>query len=369
MLLALSSAYMYSDGFFDLEDVPEAPSQLMATAGIGSVYLDWEPPASDGGSPITGYRIYITNQSDSVLSTGRLLGTTSQTQYNCVNLTNGITYHFLVTAVNAKGEGAIARISAVPIDASGNLTVYFLDVGQGDSIFIQTPDGKNILIDSGPNSSYPTLNMFLQSKSITIIDVMVATHPDEDHIGGLDNVLMDYEVLCVYDSGFYKNTQIYQRFRDLVVAEGCPYYNDTDIDPGILNWSSEVIFHLLHINASSHSANDASIVLKMSFGTVDFLLTGDAEKDVESWMLPLYDLDVEILKVGHHGSNSSSSSSFLAEVTPYVAIISVGSANTYNHPHPDAVSRLMDIGAEIYRTDLNRTVVITTDGTGWEVIV
>jgi len=368
MLLAISSAYIFSDDIFDPDQVPSAPMELMAAAGIGTVFLDWESPESDGGSPIQEYRVYVSNVSESVLATGRLIGITLQTQFNCVNLTPGLTHYFLVTAVNEKGEGAIAQITAVPIDASGNLTVYFIDVGQGDSILIQTPDGKNILIDSGSDSAYSALDSFLQSKSITVIDVVVATHPDEDHIGGLDDVLLDYDVLSVYDSGFYKDTQIYERFRNYTDTEGCPYYNDTNIDPGILNWSSEVFFYLLHIDADAADANDASIVLKMSFGEVDFLLTGDAEEHVESWMLPLYDLDVEILKVGHHGSRTSSSLPFLTEVTPSVAIISVGEDNRYEHPHNETIDKLTDIGADIYRTDLNRTITITTDGTGWDIL-
>ena len=369
MILALSSVYIYSDDYIDVESVPSIPLNLTASGGIASVYLDWDEPASDGGKIILEYRIYVYNESVASATSGMYVGSTSHTYFTCFNLSTGLIHYFLVAAVNSKGYGPMANVSAVPINASGNLTVYFIDVGQGDAALIQTPDGKNILIDSGKGSAYSALNSTLQSKSITVIDVLIATHPHEDHIGGLDEILRDYEVLRVYDSGYYSDSKAYDNFRKAVLAEGCPYYNDTHLDPGeTMDWSTEVQFVLIHIDAAASSANDASIIIKMSFGTVDFLFTGDAEIATENRILPLFDLDVEILKVGHHGSDTSSGASFLDEVTPLVAVISVGANNTYNHPSPDRLAQLEQRGAEIYRTDLNGSIAITTDGECWDVL-
>lgn len=253
---------------------------------------------------------------------------------------------------------------------AGNSTVYFIDVGQGDSQLIKTSDGRNVLIDAGPPSAGSALVAFLVSHNATTLDAFVLTHPDADHIGGGDDVLAACTVLSVYQSGYEAGSKTYAAFQAAVAAEGCPAYNDTDLDPGDrLGVNGSLTFEIMAINALSDNANDASLIVKMTDGTVDFLFMGDASSLVESEMSVALGgaLDVEVLKVGHHGSASSSSASFLSRTTPVVAVIGVGTGNTYGHPTNQTLDRLSAAGAQVYRTDLNGTVAITTDGTAWAI--
>lgn len=254
---------------------------------------------------------------------------------------------------------------------TGNSMVYFIDVGQGDAELIKTSDGKNVLIDAGPPSASSSLVSFLISHNATTLDALVLTHPDSDHIGGADDVLAGCTVLSVYESGYYTDTKTYAALRAAVATEGCPTYNDTQLDPGDrLDINSSVTFEIMAINARSVDPNDASLIIKMTDGTVDLLFEGDASSSVEGHMDGMFGsaMDVEVLKVGHHGSSSSTSASFLSQTTPAVAIIEVGTGNTYGHPANQTLDRLSAAGAQVYRTDLNGTITITTDGTTWAVV-
>ncbi|MGC9435722.1 MAG: PKD domain-containing protein, partial [Methanomicrobiales archaeon] len=254
--------------------------------------------------------------------------------------------------------------------APDNTTVYFIDVGQGDSIFIQTPDSRNILIDSGEDSISSVVTGFLGNHSVSTIDVMVATHPDADHIGGLDEVLESYQVLSVYHPGYERATTAYTEFINAAEDEGCPIYTDAQLDPGdMMNWSAEVDFQLLSIDNDSVDSNEASIILKMTYGTVDFLFTADMDFDMEDDLIASpYDIDIEILKVAHHGSKYATDNDFLAETTPEVGVICVGD-NLYGHPTNETITRLYSHGVEVYRTDNNGTVIVTTNGTAYDVMV
>jgi len=253
----------------------------------------------------------------------------------------------------------------------GNTTAYFIDVGQGDSILIVTGDNRTVLIDAGGSTSASVVVSFIQNLSIGVIDAFVLTHPDADHIGWSDEVLEAFDVLAIYHSGFVKDTATYNRFEQAAKAEGCPIYTDEHLDPGdYLPLNSSVLFQVMHIDAEARDANSASIVLKMSCGTVDFLFTGDIDSKVESSIVSSFGaaVDIEVLKVAHHGSRYSSSEQFLSATSPEIAVISAGAGNTYGHPHEEALERLEASGATIYRTDMNGTMVITTDGVDWSVI-
>ncbi|MDW5563509.1 MAG: ComEC/Rec2 family competence protein [Methanomassiliicoccus sp.] len=262
--------------------------------------------------------------------------------------------------------------SASPSDAGSttNATVYFIDVGQGDAELIKTAEGRNVLIDAGPSSAGPTLVAFLRSHNATILDAFVLTHPDADHIGGAKDVLDACTVLAVYQSGYASSTKTFTSLQAAVVAEGCPSYDDAQLNPGDrLDLNASVTFEVMSINAHADSSNDASVVLKMTDGSVDILFEGDASSSVESKMDVDFGttMDVEVLKVGHHGSASSTSAAFLAQTTPAVAIIEVGTGNTYGHPTNQTLDRLGKAGAEIYRTDLQGTIALTTDGATWAI--
>lgn len=249
-----------------------------------------------------------------------------------------------------------------------NVRVDFIDVGQGDAELITTSDGKTVLIDAGTRS-YSALLSFLGSRSVTALDAFILTHPDADHIGGADEIIERLEVRSIYHPGVplaAQNTATYREFLAAAQAEGCPIYTDEQLDPGdYLNISVTEDFRLLAIDAAAEDTNDASIVIRFTAESRSFLFTGDIGFAVEGWLVEHYpgELDVDVLKVAHHGSASSSSNAFLDKVTPQLAVIEVG-ANAYGHPTQAALDRLTAHGADIARTDLIDAAAYTVPVTG-----
>jgi len=251
-------------------------------------------------------------------------------------------------------------------DHEGNLTVHFIDVGQGDSILIETPNGNTMLIDGGSRSEGDTVTEYLNQLDISTINVMVATHPHEDHIGGLNDVLSNFNVLQVYDPGVAHTSQTYENFLLKIDANNIDYSigragQSIDLDPNI---DFEIISPSI---IDEDELNDNSIVIKMTYHDVSFLFTGDAESPPENTMVQNYNVDATILKVGHHGSSSSTSQTFLNEVSPDIAIIQVGADNSYGHPTQNTLNKLKSVGAYVYRTDIDGTVIVSTDGFTYDV--
>ncbi|RLF52081.1 MAG: hypothetical protein DRN24_03845 [Thermoplasmata archaeon] len=252
------------------------------------------------------------------------------------------------------------------------LNVYYIDVGQGDSILIQTPENNFVLIDTGSRIYADKVISFLNNHHVTTIKTFIATHPHEDHIGGCEEIFNAFHILTVYHPGYYIDSQAYQRFLEAVENEGCTVYTDDKIDPGdYIDISSSLSCRVLNINRYASNANDAGIVLRLDYDQVSFLFTGDINGDrgdyVESYLVDYWDVDIDILKVAHHGSRHSSTDYFLKEATPRVSIISVGSDNPYGHPHQETLDRLSQYSSLIYRTDLNGDITVTTDGVTWNI--
>ena len=243
----------------------------------------------------------------------------------------------------------------------GELKVYFLDVGQGDSIYIKTPKGDDILIDGGDNKYGDIVVNYLTELGVDDIEVIIATHPDADHIGGLDIVLNHFDVKAVYAPRVTHTTKTYEDFIIAVKNEGLKF---KEAKAGIeLPLDGIKAKFVAPVNTYSDDLNSWSAVLKLEFGEISFLFTGDATFKSEADMLSTnQDLEATVLKLGHHGANSSSSDDFLNKVNPKYGIVSAGLNNKYGHPTPEILAKLNNRGVEVYRTDLQGTIVATSDG-------
>ena len=250
--------------------------------------------------------------------------------------------------------------SAVP---AAQLRVDFIDVGQGDATLIEAGDTA-ILVDGGDGSveAQESLEDFLQAWHIQDIDLMVATHPHADHIGGLIDVLALYDVREIWTNGDTSGSQTYGDFALAVAQEQAAGATLREVTRGYTAEFDGLNISVFHPPALTGDTNEDSLVLRLTCGMVDILLVGDATTDSEASMLAAgLALDSDVLKVGHHGSSTSTSAPFLATVTPEDAVISVGAGNTYGHPAQDTLDRLAAVGATVYRTDQNGTVVLTSD--------
>ncbi len=242
------------------------------------------------------------------------------------------------------------------------LEVYFLDVGQGDSEILRYGD-QTMLIDAGTNASTTALLSDIKNLGISKFDVVVATHPHEDHIGGLDAVINNYTIGMLY---MPKVTATTKTYTDVLTAIKNKGYTVTTPVPGSTFNLGDVQCTILAPNSQSYEdLNNYSIVIRVTYGTTSFLFTGDAEVQSEEEMLAKgYNLKADVLKVGHHGSSSSTSPEFLKAVTPQYAVIEVGQGNDYGHPHQITLDKLATANVKIYRTDLNGTVTFKSDGAG-----
>jgi len=269
------------------------------------------------------------------------------------------------------------------------LVVTFLDVGQGDCILVEIPNGKRVLIDGGGVERREKIRgtedqkssdavgekvvvPFLHRKGINHLDLVILTHPHADHVGGLNIVLDEIKVDQVLDGGQVYDSQAYRRFKELIKANQIKYVIARAGQ--VINFGGEIegrIFNpsLPFLQNTNSDPNNNSIVMRLVYGDISFLFTGDLEKEGEERVLSLNsDLHSTVMKVGHHGSSTSTSDEFLRAVSPKVAVVSVGKHNRYHHPCPSTLRRLTMAGVETYRTDENGAVVVLTDGKSYTTV-
>lgn len=262
-------------------------------------------------------------------------------------------------------EDPPAQNPQAPTPTEGELSVHFLDVGQADAILILDGD-KTMMIDTGdwPNGEDKAYMLsYIESLGITVIDYLVLTHPDADHIGGAPEVINTFDVKNCIMPNATKTSAVFERtikaLEDNEVNVILPVPGD---DYTLKNASFRI---LAPINEKYKDSNDYSVVLRMQYGEKSILFTGDAETLSESEMLEKYtaaDLKADVLKVGHHGSSTSSTQTFLDLVDPDYAVISCGVGNSYGHPHSAVIDRLNARELALFRTDTQGTIVLKTDG-------
>jgi len=251
----------------------------------------------------------------------------------------------------------------------GDLTVKFLDVGQGDSILINTPNGRNIVVDGGPGTAVMERLGEETSFWLKNLDLIVLTHPDLDHLEGLLEIMKRYRVKQILLTGVNHKSELYKVFLKTLRSENTDIYL---ADPG-QDWllDQDVYLDILAPNisvalAEVENVNDSSIVAKLVYKDTSLLLSGDAEKNAEQEILLTdYDLGSDILKAGHHGSKTSSTVNYLNAVRPKDAIVMAGRDNQYNHPHLETVLKYDEMGIGWRTTKEEGTIMVSSDGGNW----
>lgn len=283
-------------------------------------------------------------------------------------LKNGRTYLPIRAVLEAFGAKVLwaeeqnAVIVTLPesTPAEKELNIHFIDVGQGDAILMDYGDYE-ILIDGGNNKDGKTVAAYLQEYVDGPLDLMIATHPDADHIGGLDTVLQAYEVAHIIDSGEVKTTKTYQDYWNAALTEGCPITYDADMTIPLGNDNAPILT-IIETGDGYKDSNDNSVVSRLEYGDISLLLTGDMEQKAETASLHKF-RPATVLKAGHHGSSTSSSQAFLDLVQPKYVVISAGKNNSYQHPHQAVLERFFQKGATVYGTFRSGSICMTTDGT------
>ena len=242
-------------------------------------------------------------------------------------------------------------------------SVHIIDVGQGDSIFIQTPENKRILMDAGDEDAEHTVYSYLKRRGVKKIDVLIATHPDTDHIGSMDYIIDKFKISHFYMPEAKTDSEAFYNLLDSCKDKNLKIEYLTKGD--VLKIDSSTSMEILSPSTITDKNNLNSIVSLLNYKGYEFLFTGDAEKENESEILSSCNLpDIEFLKAGHHGSSSSSTDKFIAKLKPEAVAISCGYNNDYGHPHRSVLDTFRENGSVVYRTDKNGTLVFYCDENG-----
>ena len=242
-------------------------------------------------------------------------------------------------------------------ESSSNLKIYFVDVGQADCILIND-NNEYGLIDAGNNEDGEKIVKYFKDLGITKFKYVFGTHAHEDHIGGMDNIIENFQIEHFYMPDTITTTRTFEEVLDALEEKNIAFETPEEDENLIF---SDTVFKVLHVGKDKRDLNDTSIVLKLTYKNTSYLFMGDATSSVEKDILDK-DIKSDVLKVGHHGSQYSSTISFLKKVSPKYAIIEVGKNNSYNHPKEVTLKKLEDLGTKIYRTDEDGTIILTSDG-------
>ena len=259
-----------------------------------------------------------------------------------------------------------SNVNPSDIPENSNFEVHFIDVGQADSALIEC-DGETMMIDGGNVADSNVVAAYLKKEDVTELNYVVCSHAHEDHVGGLSGALSVTKADNIYAPKTETNTKAYKNFKKKAEEQNVEIKHPNVGDE--IQLGSSTVEFLGPVDENGKDLNSTSIVLKITYGNTSFLFTGDAESDEEEEILNSgADLKSTVLKVGHHGSRTSTSYPFLREVMPQYAVISVEKGNSYGHPNEETLSKLSEAGVEVYRTDESGDIVMTSDGNSINVV-
>lgn len=249
-----------------------------------------------------------------------------------------------------------------PVSAQNKIITHFIDVGQGDAILIELPNEENMLIDAGSNEKGKKVVEYIKKQNIREITYLIGSHPHADHIGGLDDVINSFKIGRIYMPQVNHTTRTYE---DVLLAIDAKGKKIKAAKKGlIIVEDDELKAEILSpISDDYQDLNNWSVVIKLDYKKISFLFSGDAEEKVENQLINSgLDLKSQVYKVAHHGSDTSNKSKFLEKIDPQVSVISVGIDNNYGHPSPEVIKKLTKIDSNIFRTDKQGTIIISSDG-------
>ncbi len=258
----------------------------------------------------------------------------------------------------------------VSLSKTGLLEVSFLDIGQGDAIYIKTPSGSELIIDGGPDQKLLSEVGKVTSFFDRTLDMIIVTNPDKDHYAGFIDLLDRFKVDLLVEPGTISSTPTYHAFKTKVQEKGIAQKIIKRGDLITLDKEKQIFLEVLFPDrdASGMSTNDGSLVMKLAYGETCIMLQGDSPSGVEEYIVNVLkdDVSCQILKTGHHGSRTSSSDAYVKAVTPEFAIVSLGKDNRYGHPHKEVLETLENRDIKILRTDLEGTITFVSNGVRWQ---
>ncbi|HOR12414.1 MAG TPA: ComEC/Rec2 family competence protein [Clostridia bacterium] len=283
--------------------------------------------------------------------------------------------HFMANPAGVIAPLTTPKTPALKVNAKpgeGYLDVYVLDVGQGESIFLRGPFGATMLVDASDSDAHKNIDAFLKKQGVKKLDVVIGTHPHADHIGGMQKVVANYKIGAYYMPDAVNNTRMFENLLDELEKRKVPVKKAVGGKDSYIEWDKDTEVRLLSplADVKYNNLNDMSVICHIRFKKTSVLLTGDAEAYAERaalMELPKAYFKATVLKVGHHGSSSSTSAAFLEAVSPKVAILSLGANNDYGHPHKEIISALKRAKIPYYRTDKSGIVHIRLDGSSFTI--